>query len=363
MLSEIGSDFWQCSFNLPNREKKLWWESEDYYRVFFKSGRNAIKALAHLLKREGTRVLLPAYTCETVILPFLAEGFEIGYYGIKTDMSINIESLLSLIKSFEPNAILFHSYFGFDTLSVDSNVIKDIHGKGITIIEDITQSVFSNHFLECADYYVSSLRKFLAIPDGGVLFSKKKFNVTGVVSPDRTLISTAVEAFDQKKEYITVSQDELLKESFRERYVRLNQLIADNEFLRYINPESLQIFQSCDIDDISSKRCENYRRLKSVIYETDSITSAIPDQLNGAVPLYFPIYVDGNRKQLQEYLAQNKVYCPVIWPRPSQVSCESEAVDYMYSHMLCIPIDQRYGKAEIDKIEWLLREYREEGAR
>lgn len=361
MLNEIGSNFWQYSFELPKREKRLWWESLDYNRIFFKSGRNAIKALARLLKDGGTRVLLPAYTCETVILPFVDEGFEIAYYGIKSDMSINIDSLLCLTKSFQPNAILFHSYFGFDTLSTDKSFIEKLHSCGVTIIEDITQAVFSNHHIECADYYVSSLRKFLAIPDGGVLFSKKKLDITDIFSSDKALARIAFEAFDQKEKYIMVSQSEELKVRFRDRYVKLNQMIADNEFLRSISPESLQIFETCDVDDICGKRCKNYRRLRSVICESNGVKSVIPEQLNVMSPLYFPIYVEGNRKQLQEYLAKNKVYCPVIWPRPSQVSCESEEIDYMYSHMLCIPIDQRYGKDELDKIALLLRKYREVG--
>lgn len=360
MLSEIGSNFWQYSFDLPNRKEKLWWESSDYNRIFFKSGRNAIKALARLLKNGRAKVLLPAYTCETVILPFIDEGYEIGYYGINSDLSINEDSLLSHTKAFEPDVILFHSYFGFDTLSVAQRVIKELHDSGITIVEDITQSVFSGHFIECADYYVSSLRKFLAIPDGGVLFSKNKLDISNIQSPDKALVRTAVEAFDQKKEYITVSQDDALKARFRDGYVRLNQMISNNDLLISISPESLRIFDSCDINAIKRKRRENYERLKSVVGKIDGVRLVVPESIDATSPLYLPVYTLGERKSLQEYLAQNKVYCPVIWPRPNQVVCDSESIAYMYTHMLCLPIDQRYGKDEIDKIERLLREYQED---
>lgn len=361
MLSEIGSNFWQYSFDLPKREKKLWWESGDYNRLFFKSGRNAIKALARQLKDGGARVLLPAYTCETVILPFIDEGYEISYYGINSDMSLNIESLLNLIETFQPNLVLFHSYFGFDTLSVDKSVIEGIHDRGITIIEDITQSVFSEHYIECSDYYVSSLRKFMAIPDGGVLFSKKELDITDICSHDNAIVKIALEAFDQKAEYIAVSQNEELKERFRDGYVNLNHMIADNNHLMFMSSESLQIFESCDVDYIRTKRRENFESLASVIREIDGGSLVISETNDKTAPLYLPIYVKGDRKALQHYLAENKVYCPVIWPKPSQVTCDCEKMDYMYAHMLCIPIDQRYGEDELCKIERLFREYREVG--
>lgn len=359
MLNEIGSNFWQYSFDLPKRENRLWWESMDYNRVFFKSGRNAIKALARIIKGDGTKILLPAYTCETVILPFIDEGFEIGYYGINIDMSVNVESLLNITKDFQPNAVLFHSYFGFDTLSANKNIIEKLHDCGIVIIEDITQSVFSDHYIECADYYVSSLRKFLAIPDGGVLFSKKTFDIMGICSPNKELVRIAIEVFDQKAEYFSVSQDEALKAKFRDGYIRLNKMIADNNHLTYINPESLQIFESCDVEYIRKKRQNNFKRLRAIIREIDSLSPVIFDMDDNVSPLYLPIYVKHDRKTLQKYLADNKVYCPVIWPKPGQVVCDCKEINYMYTHMLCIPIDQRYGEDDLLKIERLLREYQE----
>jgi len=143
----------------------------------------------------------------------------------------------------------------------------------------------------------------------------------------------------------------------REGYVRHNQMIMDNEHLRAISPESLRIFASCDINNIRSKRCENYEKLKAVVREISGIKLVIPELLNDTSPLYLPIFVEGDRKALQGYLAENKVYCPVIWPRPSQVECEHEETDYMYEHMLCLPIDQRYDEKEIEKIGLLLKTY------
>ena len=41
--------------------------------------------------------------------------------------------------------------------------------QGIIIVEDITHSLLSDCWQSCADYMVGSLRKWCAIPDGGIL--------------------------------------------------------------------------------------------------------------------------------------------------------------------------------------------------
>ena len=203
MVTEIGSNFSKYDLNAPARADRLWWESDEYNRVFFKSGRNALKAIARKLKGEGHKpsVLLPIYTCETVITPFLDEGWEVDYYGINADLSVNFSSVAERVATNAPAVILFHSYFGLDTLSKDTAKIEALKDSGLMIIEDMTQSIFSLHRIESADYYVTSLRKFLAIPDGGCIFSKRALSFADIAAYDERIAPKAIEAFDLKNEY------------------------------------------------------------------------------------------------------------------------------------------------------------------
>lgn len=357
MLSEIGSDFWECSFELPDRKTKLWWESKDFNCFFLKSGRNAIKALANMIKTNCSKILLPIYTCETVITPFLDEGWEIDYYKLNTDLSINIDYLFEIVNAVRPTAILFHSYFGFNTYQHNIDVIEQLHEQGIIIVEDITQSLFSNHYIKCADYFVSSLRKFIATPDGGVLFSRNKFNLTNIEDANLNLAETAKIAFKLKKEYMENFQSAELKSEFRDKYSELNKMISDNKKIQNISRDSKSIFLSCDINRIKKCRAANFKRLVEVVKKLDNLQLVIEKYIGDETPLYLPIYVENNRKQLQDYLASNNVYCPVIWPQPKEINNLDEVTDYMYKHMLCIPIDQRYGSEEMDKISTLLMNY------
>ena len=359
MVTEIGSNFSKYDLNAPARVDRLWWESDEYNRVFFKSGRNALKAIARKLKDEGHKpsVLLPIYTCETVITPFLDEGWEVDYYNINADLSVNFLSVIDKITKNAPSAILFHSYFGLDTLSGDIEEIKKLHDGGIIIIEDMTQSLFSQHCIEFADYYVTSLRKFLAIPDGGCVLSKGALSFSGIAAYDERIAPKAIEAFDLKNEYFIAPTAEK-KQLSRESYGELNGFISDNSEIRDISPESRQMLLTSDINEIKNKRRENYAFLLDGIKKYSFISPAAGVDLCDGVPLYLPIYVDGDRAALQKHLAENDIFCPVIWPKPSQIELTDEASAYMYAKMLCFPIDQRYDLDDMARILSVLDEYK-----
>lgn len=356
-MIEIGSDFYDYSLNGKERTKKLWWEKNENNNVsFFKSGRNAIKALLQMLKGYEKKALLPAYTCETVIQPFIDEGWEIKFYLMNKDLSVNKNSLLSAYKAFNPSMLFCHGYFGFDTLQSVKDVIKEIHNNGTIVVEDITQSIFSNHCIEFADYYVSSLRKFMAIPDGGVVFSENKLNFSNVIEADKTISKLALNAFDLKKEYFNAPTADK-KQAFRKEYQELKKCISDNLLITNISPESKKIFKTCNLNWIENKRISNYLFLAKNIKNFKFIEAVFETEIDGNIPLYFPVYVKNGRKKLQDYLAAHNIYCPVVWPKPPQVCICDEETDYIYESMLCFPIDQRYCMEDMERMVSTLESY------
>ena len=152
MKSEVGSNFWEYELKAKEKNHCLWWKSPDYCVEYFKSGRNAIKALCRKLNVSKKSALLPIYTCTTVIDPFLEEGWEIGFYRLNTDLTLNYESLFQKYENNEPSVILFHSYFGLDTLKNDFDIIRQLQDRGALIVEDITQALLSHHHIPIADY-------------------------------------------------------------------------------------------------------------------------------------------------------------------------------------------------------------------
>ena len=254
----------------------------------------------------------------------------------------------------QPSVVLVHSYFGFNTIK-DESFLESCKSDGTIIVEDITQSLFSKHYLKCADFYVGSFRKFFAIPNGGLIASKRSLENIEIESCDKAIDNVALKAFKLKSYYFKDETEEK-KLAFREQYELLNKIISKNNKIEEISDISKKIIFSCESDSILLSRQNNYSMLFEAIKEFNYIKPVLNLKSNNCAPLYFPIYVD-NRESLQSYLRDANVYCPIIWKKPMQVLIEDVETEYMYEHMLCIPIDQRYGEDEMKKIIKLLTDY------
>lgn len=349
MKREIGSNFWEYDLNAFSKKSVFWWNDEKYNVSYFKSGRNAIKALCRLLELSNKTILLPSYTCSTVIDPFCEEGCVVDFYKVNLDLSIDQNFLLNAASQRKPKAILFHSYFGADTYRKELGLIEELKEQNIIIIEDLTQSLLSAHKIDCADYYVSSMRKFFAIPDGGFIATRHELPEINKENVNLNISEIALNAFDLKKEYIFNGSLET-KRLFRQKYEILNSLISENNLIEDISPVSMNIFYNTDFSSIRKIRRMNYQHLDNKFKNFNKIKKFLYFENENEIPLYYPVYIEGKRKEYQNYMAKNNVYCPIIWPKNSIIKDTDKDINYMYDNMLCIPIDQRYDEEEMNYI-------------
>lgn len=354
MWSEVGSDFWEYSIGEYENEEMFFWSNKNYKKQYLKSGRNAIKAICKVLSECKKKVMLPIYTCETVISPFIDEGWEVCFYKLNRDLSINENVFKHIYDTEQPSVVLVHSYFGFNTIK-DELSLEYCKSKGAIIVEDMTQSLFSEHHIACADYYVASFRKFLAIPNGGVIASKRTLKNIIIKESDAEIDRVALKAFELKADYFKEETEEK-KVAFREEYQSIAKIISKNDDIEEISAISKKIIFSCDFNLIADSRRNNYNMIFDALRELGYIKPVLNMELDDCVPLYLPVYVD-DRESLQSFLRDEQIYCPIIWKKPSQVLIEDVETEYMYEHMLCIPIDQRYGSEEMNKIIKVLMNY------
>lgn len=354
VLNEIGSDFWQ--YDIKDEKNIFWWESSDFLYSYFKSGRNAIKALCKILSMTNKTVLLPIYTCESVIFPFVEEGWKLCFYHITKDLQIDIDSLEQKYNAVHPDVVFFHGYFGFDTTRTSMNVLKSLQDKGCILVEDTTSNLLSDNRTDFADYYISSLRKFFAIPDGGILIGKKKFPELNIVDSPKDVVEKATLAYVAKNTYF-MSPSKEKKSEFKNLYKEFHNEIEINDKLYHMSLKSKEIIEKVDVEKIRRKRRSNYNQLYYALRKFDNMVPVLGACTDSITPLFIPIYYNGKREELQSYLADNDIYCPVIWPKPSQIIIEDGVTQYIYEKMLCIPIDQRYGGDEMNKIIHILDEF------
>ena len=70
--------------------------------------------------------------------------------------------------------------------------------------------------------------------------------------------------------------------------------------------------------------------------------------------LYYPILLE-NRDAVQQAMARQNIYCPVIWPIPAQAKGICEICETTAAHILALPCDQRYSEQDMATIAETLK--------
>jgi len=165
-MKDIGSIF-------PLSDKDLltstFTPDEDVNRIHYSLCREALFDIAQHLDKSNKVVLLPAYSCDTVITPFKEQGWTCVYYPVDLQLRIETQSTLDIYNQYHASLIVVHPYYGKDLNKAEIDLLDYLHSEGCKVVIDLTQCIFSSQRLSCVDYYVGSYRKWFAIPDGGYL--------------------------------------------------------------------------------------------------------------------------------------------------------------------------------------------------
>lgn len=358
MLREIGSNFWLLPEDVENSNKdnpeslSAWQGAVD--SVWLSTCRSAIKLLLSQCGVESRVALVPAYTCETVIAPFVERGYQLEYYEVNQELMTPGREIIRLLEKTGASLFLFHHYFGFKTISDIGSVIEYAKTHDIVTVEDCTQSMYSDFDKSSSDYEVGSIRKWCGVPDGAYLMSRRRQVQGKPVYYDCELEEAMKEAELAKYHYMVNGEGK--KEHFLDLYRKAKQTLDHQTKAYAISPLSLSLQMNLDKDHLKRQRRANFSHLLSRSSWSRSIYPIFRDIPEGVVPLYFPVWV-ANRSGLQSHLAAHAIYSPIIWPKPSVCPHFGISTESLYDHMLCIPIDQRYGLEEMEYIVQNINDY------
>ena len=311
--------------------------------------REALLAIAQNLSFSGKRVCLPAYTCQTVIDPFLQMGYECFFYGIRPDLSIDKESFESLLDAASPSVVLVHPYYGMDFLDEEIALIEEAKKTGAEIIGDYTQCIFSQQKISAMDYRVGSLRKWFPIPDGAFLCGECASINARSIEENSTFVSRQFDAMELRRMYFEYGDTDL-KSVSRRVNKDAEELACETIALHSMSDVSRMILGGVDFEMVQEKRLENCRYLfdklsgchwASPVYDSFSRV--------GSAPSYFPVYLK-NRKEAIVRLANQGIYVPVLWPVESNAVLITDGVREIYENIAALPCDQRYGLDDMARI-------------
>jgi len=345
---ELGSEF-SLGKTETSVKDNIFYYLNQFQAVYTDSGRSATRLLASLLPPGP--VLMPAYICDSVLSCF--PDRPVRFYKLTEDLRIDCSSLL---RELDGTAILYLHFF--NGVLPESRLLQILKAekeqRDFTILEDTTHSIFSSP-LTVGDYGVCSLRKWFPVPDGGVLYGRKLKGLSAEGLSEAPWAGKKAHAMALKAAFLAGEQGEACNAEYRRMFQECDLALDEQVDVCKLSEISRRILAAQSVSRLVAARKQNFAYLKRNLTGVGYLSLAEPSE--GDCPLTFPIRVADGRDTLRQYLISKKIYCAIHWPLQG-TPIEDAGLAQVAKEELSLPIDQRYGRAELDYLVDYLKQYR-----
>ena len=347
---EIGSEFsWSTAYATDQAQLRF----ENGVRTY--SGRMALYgAIQDCIARRSIRhAWLPSYCCASMVQPFLLSNIPVSFYRVEFD-DVNHGFVREPIQSGKDDLVLSMSYFGFFDEG-HRRLLEQCRLQGTATIEDRTHSLLMTDERDSlADYSVASLRKWFPLASGGWIVKTTVNLEQSFLEADDEIIRRRKEAMKQKAAYLRGEGDIVLKQTYSQAYQACNKSFESILPLRSMDEWSASFLCHQDLEAIRNQRRRNAQVLLEGLQAMNKVVPVYAALKGQDCPLFVPV-LTSEAKQLQGYLAQKNIYCPMHWPRPCP-----EAESGFYGTEVSLICDQRYNERDMLHIVDILKQYDEE---
>lgn len=348
-MKDIGSIFPLYNSDLEKMASNVTFQVNEN-TIQYSLCREALLEIAENFPKEKRKVLLPAYTCDTVINPFKQAEWDCIYFPVDKNLRIDTDCVRALYKSTPTSLIVVHPYFGMDLDATELSLLKDLHDNGCMVVVDQTQCLFSKQQVDYVDYYVGSYRKWYEVIDGGYL--KSNNNKKTFVQPtieNETFVSLQADSMYLRGLYFETGNEKVKNISRRLNKMAVD-MVKQDIIPHTMASSSIVLMNEVDKDRCQKQRFENYYFLFDYLKDIEDIELVCNDlKVVTTAPLYFTFFVK-DRKALQNTLAKEHIYAPVIWPLMLEEVLVNDTIKTIYDTILSIPIDQRYDQSDMKKV-------------
>lgn len=275
--------------------------------------------LEYILRcRKYKKVYVPYFTCDSAVEPIVKLGIPYEFYRIDKNYHIIIDD----IKLQENEALMYTNYWG-----LHDNYCKELVSKyKKQLILDYTQAFFSKAIDGIDTFY--SCRKFFGVPDGGYLYTDAIADFEMEQDESYTRMDSLVERID------------LSPEAGYDDFHNISKVFHHIP-IRKMSKFTKRLMQGIDYGCAAQQRLDNYNFLRKHLEGR---------QLNyGEVPLIYPFESEQGQK-LRRKLIANKVFVAKYWPNVDEWAGKNAVETWMANHILPLPIDQRYGEEDMERI-------------
>ena len=309
----------------------------------FRSGRDALRAFARLAGRR--RVLMPALCCASMLLPFAQNGYEIGFYRLREDLRGEKGDVRAKLQ--DGDVLLYMRYFGIKPF--DDGFLEGLRreGRGMLFLEDRTHDILVRDREEefRPDAAAASLRKWAALPEGGMLETRLG---AYAARTDTRYGDLRLEAMEKKSRFLKTG-DAALRAAYSESFHRAEAMLDEAGEPIAMHPCYREVLDGLDLEGILAARRRNLRQLQLRLAPlAEQGTIRFVTQAPERSGLYLPILVQ-NRDAVQRKLFARRIYCPsAIWPEPKEAAGVCPVSRHVTEHMIAVLCDQRYYDADMD---------------
>lgn len=301
--------------------------------VLTNTGRNALEYILRELSEveKVTKVYLPYYTCEAVLQPICRIGIAYQFYHI--DEQLELATPISL---HENEYIIINNYFGLQNAYIQRMVAN----YGEHLIVDNSQALYAPLIDGVKAFY--SPRKFVGVSDGGFAWLEhpQETNLSGISKIDKS---------ETRSKYLQIRAQkgaEAGYATFRESEDSL-----DNQPIKVMSADTRKALGKIDFEKIRKRRIDNFYQLALALNDKNKLK--IPILTHNDCPMVYPYWIDD--ESLRQRLIDNRIYVAKYWPNIVEW-CQSTDLEYkLMTHLIPLPIDQRYGEEEMKKIIEIVR--------
>jgi dTDP-4-amino-4,6-dideoxygalactose transaminase len=303
--------------------------------IFLVDARSGIFLVCEMLK-PGT-VWLPSYLCEVMLTPLEKANMHVRFYEVNYNLQLRSNNWISEVE--QGDLVIFIAYFGFPCDDVGASLAK---GKGAWILEDACQALFIEDVGKFSDFVLFSPRKFLGVPDGGILVINR-----GIEKEKINLESPPAEWWLKTLRSTLLRREFDISGGSREWFDLFQETGIGAPIGRYAMSELSRVLllHGFDYAAIRDRRIQNYRTLLDQLGNL----AMFPHLPAKVVPLGFPIRLR-NRDQVRQQLFDHEIYPPVHWPIEGIVPEEFRESHQLAADIMTLPCDQRYGSQDMKKM-------------
>jgi dTDP-4-amino-4,6-dideoxygalactose transaminase len=348
----------------PEDVRRFWTSRLPGSNTMASTGRAALTLILAAVKREDRQrhtFLLPAYLCGSILEPFRGAGVRARFYAVDQNLWVDVNALVRAAHQGDVSGVFFINYFG---LPADPELREALSGlrKRRWIIEDCAAGGMletgGDPIGATGHFAFTSLRKFLPVPDGAVIWNRSAARLgTPPIEDDPRWVRLRALGKLLRGEHAAMVPETPLAETTERSFLALFQ---DSErLLDLTGGETGPSRYSLQLGPVDYTRCavrrrRNFRALLEAFTlrgrRTAPIRPLFATLPRASSPLIFPVICRDRtqRDALRRYLGQRRVFCPVHWPLPADVDRAAHADAHRLSaRILGLPVDFRYGPADM----------------